>query len=142
MEKMFRLKMLYRILKLTKTDRILLYYIVFVLISALLILLFEPDITNYIDALWYCYAVISTAGFGDIVVHTFFAKIVSVIVTVYSTIAIAMLTGVIVSYYNEILDIKKNETITACLDKIERLPELSTEERKELSEKVHSYRLK
>lgn len=27
----------------------------------------EPEIHNYFDALWYCFSVISTIGFGDIV---------------------------------------------------------------------------
>ena len=49
-----------------------------------------------------CYAVISTAGFGDIVVTTFAAKVVSVLLTAYSIVVIALVTGVIVNYYNQL----------------------------------------
>ncbi len=136
-----RLRTLHTILRETRADKLLYSYILFVLLSALVILVFEPDIRTYGDALWYCYAVISTAGFGDIVVHTMFAKIVSIIITIYSLVIIAMLTGVIVNYYNEILSLRKKESLTAFLDRLEHLPELSPEELKDLSEKVRSFRL-
>ena len=68
---MKRLRVLRNILVRTKTDKILIAYVVFVLLSALLIVLVDPAITSYADALWYCYAVISTAGFGDVVATTF-----------------------------------------------------------------------
>ncbi len=138
---MKNLKTLYRILKQTGALSIFIYYMIFVFVSALLILLVEPEITSYADALWYCYAVISTAGFGDIVVHTFLAKIISVIVTVYSLIVIAILTGIIVNFYNEILELRRKETLSAFLDRLERLPELSHEELVELSERVHWFRI-
>lgn len=138
---MKNLKTLYRILKQTGALSIFIYYMIFVFVSALLILLVEPEITSYADALWYCYAVISTAGFGDIVVHTFLAKIISVIVTIYSLIVIAILTGIIVNFYNEILELRRKETLSAFLDRLERLPELSHEELVELSERVHRFRI-
>ena len=53
------------ILKRTKATQILSGYIVFLFVSAAIIQLVEPDINRYGDALWYCYAVLSTAGFGD-----------------------------------------------------------------------------
>ena len=69
------------ILKRTKATQILSGYIVFLFVSAAIIQLVEPDINRYGDALWYCYAVLSTAGFGDIVAMTFIGKLVSVFVT-------------------------------------------------------------
>ena len=110
---MKKLKTLYRILKQTDGINIFASYMVFVFISALLILLVEPEITNYGDALWYCYAVISTAGFGDIVVHTLLAKLISVVVTIYSLLVIAILTGIVVNFYNEILELRRKETLSA-----------------------------
>ncbi|MBQ6442690.1 MAG: two pore domain potassium channel family protein [Lachnospiraceae bacterium] len=136
------LRTLYRIMKQTSGIQIFTYYMVFVFLSALLILLVEPEITNYTDALWYCYAVISTAGFGDIVVHTILAKLISVVVTVYSLVVIAILTGIVVNFYNEILEARRKETLSAFLDRLEKLPELSHEELVELSKRVHQFRLK
>ena len=76
---MKKLKLLWMILKRTKATQILSGYIVFLFISAAIIQLVEPDINRYGDALWYCYAVLSTAGFGDIVAITLFFILVSVI---------------------------------------------------------------
>ena len=82
---MKKLKLLWMILKRTKATQILSGYIVFLFVSAAIIQLVEPDINHYGDALWYCYAVLSTAGFGDIVAITFIGKLVSVLVTIYTS---------------------------------------------------------
>ena len=89
---MRRLHVLKSILVRTHADKILLTYLVFVVIAALIIQIVEPGINRFVDALWYCYAVISTAGFGDIVVTTFSAKVVSVLLTAYSIVVIALVT--------------------------------------------------
>lgn len=136
---MKRLRVLRNILVRTKTNHILLSYIVFVLLSALLILIVDPSITRYGDALWYCYAVISTAGFGDVVVTTMFSKIISVLVTAYSTIVIAIVTGVVVNFYTEITELQRKETLTAFMDKLEHLDTMSKEELKEISSQVKKF---
>ncbi len=136
---MKKLRILRNILVRTKTNRILIAYLVFVLFSALLILLFDPSITRYGDALWYCYAVISTAGFGDVVVTTMLSKVVSVLVTAYSTIVIAIVTGVVVNFYTEITELQRKETLTAFMDKLERLDSLSKEELTEISSQVKRF---
>lgn len=124
----------------TKANKILVSYLVFVFVDAALIWISEPTIHTYSDALWYCYAVISTAGFGDIVVTAFMPKILSVALTAYSLLVIAIVTGVVVNFYTQMIEIKNQETLTAFLDKLERLPDLSEEERKDLSERVKRFR--
>lgn len=136
---MKRLRVLRNILVRTKTDKILIAYVVFVLLSALLIVLVDPAITSYSDALWYCYAVISTAGFGDVVATTFVSKILSLLVTMYSTIVIAIVTGVVVNFYTQIIEMQQKETITEFMDKLEHLENMSKEELKEISAKVKKF---
>ncbi|MBR1524607.1 MAG: two pore domain potassium channel family protein [Lachnospiraceae bacterium] len=135
-----RLITLGRLLKQTGTWHILASYIVFVFIAALIVFLTEPEITSYGDALWYCYDVISTTGFGDVVVHGFIAKLCSVVVTVYSLIVIAIITGLFANFYMQVIEERRQGTLAAFLDKIERLPEMTPEELKELSEEVKVYR--
>ncbi len=136
---MKKLRILKSILVRTHTTQILSSYLLFIFVVALVIQLVEPQIHAYGDALWYCYAVISTAGFGDIVVSTLIGKIASVLLTVYSLIVIALITGVIVNYYNQIIQVRQKETLAAFIDKLERLPELSREELAEMSEKVNQF---
>lgn len=136
---MKRLRVLRNILVRTKTDKILLVYLAFVLICALLIVMVDPAITSYSDALWYCYAVISTAGFGDIVATTVISKLLSLLVTVYSVIVIAIVTGVVVNFYTQIIELQRKETLTAFMDKLEHLETMSKEELKEISAQVKQF---
>lgn len=136
---MKKLRILRNILVRTKTNQILLVYLIFVLLSALLVLLIDPAITRYGDALWYCYAVISTAGFGDVVATTMLSKIVSVLVTAYSTIVIAIVTGVVVNFYTEITELQRKETLTAFMDKLEHLDTMSKDELKDISVQVKRF---
>ena len=135
-----RLRILRSIMKNTMADEILLSYIIFVIIDAAAIWLLEPSITSFGDAIWYCYAVVSTAGFGDMVATTFVTRLLSVILTVYSTLVLAIITGVVVNYYTQLLELKNKDAIAEVLDSMERLPELSKEELAELSERVKRFR--
>lgn len=137
---MKKLKILWIILKRTKTDRIILGFILFLFIDAAIIQTVEPSINRYGDALWYCYAVISTAGFGDLIVITFIGKLCSVLLTIYSLFVIAIATGVVVSFYGQMVEMHQKETLTMFMDKLEHLPELSQEELINISEKIKKIR--
>lgn len=137
---MKKLRIMSLVLKKTKADKIILGFVIFLLLCAFIILLAEPDITRYGDALWYCYAVFSTTGFGDIVATSFITKVLSVLITVYALFAVAVVTGVVVSFYNGCVEAQFKESKEAFLDKLERLPELSKEELEEISEKAKKWK--
>ena len=137
---MKKLKLLWMILKRTKATQILSGYIVFLFVSAAIIQLVEPDINHYGDALWYCYAVISTAGFGDVVAVTFIGKMCSVLLTIYSLFVVAIATGVVVNFYTQMVEMQRKETLAMFMDQLERLPELSREELENISRKVRQFR--
>ncbi len=137
---MKRLRILNAVLKKTKADKIVLGFVIFLLVCAFIILLVEPDITRYGDALWYCYAVFSTIGFGDIVATAFITKVLSVLVTIYALFVTAVVTGVVVSFYNGCVEAQFKESKTAFLDKLQRLPELSKKELEEIAEKAKKWK--
>ncbi|MDO5392342.1 MAG: potassium channel family protein [Eubacteriales bacterium] len=137
---MKRLKILWVILKRTGADRILSSFVLFLLAAAAVIQLVEPDINRYGEALWYCYAVISTAGFGDVVAVTFLGKVCSVLLTIYSLFVVAIVTGVVVNFYSQMVEMQSRETLTMFMDKLERLPELSKEELETLSQNIKKLR--
>ena len=119
---MKKLRILWGILKRTRADHILLGFVLFLLADAAVIRLVEPDIHRYGDALWYCYAVISTAGFGDIVTVTLIGKICSVLLTIYTIFVVAIVTGVVVNFYTQLVEMQQKETLAMFMDKLERLP--------------------
>jgi voltage-gated potassium channel len=135
-----RAKFLYRVFENTGTFPILTSFIIFIFVDAALIWIFEPTIHTYGDAIWYCYAVISTAGFGDVVVTTFIPKVLSILLTMVSVMTLAVLTGVVVNQYSKMVELRNKETLAAFFDQLERLPELDEKELRDLSEKVKKFR--
>lgn len=137
---MKKIRVLGIILKRTKADRILSGFLLFLFAAALIIQIVEPDINRYVDALWYCYAVISTAGFGDVVAVTFIGKVCSVLLTVYSMFVLAIVTGVVVNFYSQVVETHSKETLTPLMDQLEHLPELSKEELEAISQTIKKLR--
>lgn len=133
---MKRLRILKGVLKRTHADRLISGFVVFFLLDAFLIMLVEPGITNYRDAIWYCYAVFSTAGFGDLVAVTVPGRILSILLTVYTILIVALVTGVVVAFYNDVVSMEYKASKAEVLDKLENLETLSKEELSELSEKI------
>lgn len=137
---MKKLRVLHSILKKTKSYEMLFTYLIFLFVSAAIINVAEPDIHTIREALWYEYAVLTTVGFGDVIVTTFIGKTMSVLVSIYSIIIIGIITGVIVNYYGQIIEIQQKDTIAAFLDRLEHLPEMTEEELKEMSENIKKFK--
>lgn len=133
---MKKLRLLRGVLRRTNADKLIIGFVIFFLIDALIVMIAEPDIKTYADAVWYCYSVFSTAGFGDFSAVTFVGRLMSVILTIYTIIIVAIVTGVIVAFYNDIVSMKYKASKAEILDKLEHLDELSKEELAEISDKI------
>ena len=133
---MKKLRMLWMIIKRVKADKILYGFIAGFFISAAIITYVEPGITNYGDGLWYTFVAATSIGFGDLVVVTTIGKIATVYVTLSQIFVIAIVPGILVSYYMEVIHRREKESVTMFLDKMEHLPELSREELEEISKKI------
>lgn len=62
----------------------------------------EPEIERFTDGLWYCFAIVTTIGFGDFSAVTPIGRILSVILGLYGIIVVALITSIIVNFYGEI----------------------------------------
>ena len=58
------------------------------------------------DGLWYCFAVVTTIGFGDIAAGSLAGRILSVILGIYGIIVVSLITSIIINFYTEV----KNDT--------------------------------
>lgn len=72
------------------------------------VLTFTDDaFPTYWDALWYCFAVVTTIGFGDLTPISGLGRFLSVILGVYGIVVVALITSIIVNFYGEL---KKTES--------------------------------
>ena len=86
--KTFALEILFGLLALIATFSIILMYE-------------EPTMAYYPDALWYCFTVVTTIGFGDFYATTLIGRLVTVVLGIYGIVVVAVITSIIVNFYNE-----------------------------------------
>ena len=84
----------------------------------------------------------TTIGLGDVLATTLVGRVLSIFLSICSILIIAVVPGVITSYYVESTKLRADESSAKFLDDLERLPELSKEEPVELSEKVKKFNRK
>ncbi len=137
---MHRLTVLRIVLKRSGVNKIIVGFLAVYLVCAAVVLVVEPSITNYGDALWFLWAVSLTIGLGDVTAFTFVGRMAAVVCSLYALVTVAIFTGVTVDYYNEARQSQFNESLTAFLDKLEHLDELSQDELRALSERVREIR--
>ena len=65
----------------------------------------EDSIKTYGDGLWYCFAIVTTIGFGDFTAVTIAGRLLSVILGIYGIIVVALVTSIIINFYGEIKDV-------------------------------------
>ncbi len=136
------IKRMFRIINRTGMTKVFIAYILTLCIGAFLVTVFEPNIRNYGDALWYCFVASTTIGFGDFAAVGIIGRIVTVLVSVSGILTVAIIPGVVVSYYTEYLHIKQKETISTFLEDLENLPDLSKEELADISDRVKKFNKK
>ena len=90
-----------RIIRKTYAAEILLGMVVLIIAFSILLTLFDPGITTFGNALWYCFALVTTIGFGDITATSVLGRVLSVFLGVYGIIVVALITSIIVNFYNE-----------------------------------------
>ena len=137
-----RLRILKDVLKKTHTYKIVLAFLAFFFLIALIIWIDDPAITTYRQSVYYCFMIASSVGNGDVIVSTQLARILTMILSIYSVFALAIITGVVVSYYNAYTQMQFKESIESFMEQLEQLPELSKEELEEISDKIKKFRLR
>ena len=130
------------ILKRTGALKFLTTYIIIFAGVSIGVWIVEPNIKTPIDSVWYCFSVATTIGFGDMTAVTILGRAMSIFLSICSILIIAVVPGIITSYYIESTKLKEQESIAKFLDDLEHLPELSKEDLQNLSEKVKKFNRK
>ncbi len=85
----------------THAAEIIFGLVLLIVTFAMLLTFFEPNMDKFTDALWYCFAIVTTIGFGDLTAVTSFGRILSVILGIYGIVVVALITSIIVNFYGE-----------------------------------------
>lgn len=130
------LKLFWKIVKVCNFDKFLLGFVACFLLGAAIVTATEPAIETYMDGLWYCFVSCTSIGFGDFVAVTDVGRIVTVLLTLYEVLLVALLSGVVVSHYLEVVHARERMSATVFVDKLEHLSELDHDELVELENRV------
>ena len=99
------IKVLRRIVRKTYATEIIFGMLLLIVAFSLLLPSMEPGIKSFGDGLWYCFAIVTTIGFGDITAVSIIGRFISVILGIYGILVVSLVTSIIVNFYNEV----KNE---------------------------------
>jgi len=102
---------LFKIILKTYALEIIMGFLVTIVAFSLILMHYEENITSFVDGLWYSFAVVTTIGFGDIVATTLIGRIITVILGIYGLIIVAVITSIIVNFYNEMSGKKDQKNI-------------------------------
>ncbi|MBO4855842.1 MAG: two pore domain potassium channel family protein [Bacilli bacterium] len=96
-----KVKVLFKIVLNTFSLEILFGLLTMIVCFSLVFMKVEDSITTFPEALWYCFAVVTTIGFGDFVAVTPIGRILTVFLGLYGIVVVAVITSIVVNFYNE-----------------------------------------
>ena len=120
-----RKQTLVQIIKKTYTIEILYGLVTLTIATSIMLLTVDSSFENFGDALWYCFAVVTTIGFGDFAATSLIGRILTVILGIYGIIVVALITSIIVNFYNE-TKTDKETVIKETIEKLEKERNSST----------------
>ena len=104
-----KLDIIKNIIKKTYAVEVIFWLVLLIFAFSFVLSDIEPGIPTYLDALWYCFTLITTIGFGDFTAVTFVGRMLSVILGLYGIICVALITSIIVTFYGEFKDYSDEE---------------------------------
>lgn len=118
-----KLNLISKIIKKSLVNEILMILIILIILCSIYFTVGEPNITSYVDSLWYSFSVITTIGFGDVACVTTFGRILSVILGISGIVVVALVTSLIVNLYNELSKRREEDTLRKILEKEKEISE-------------------
>ena len=129
--KKLKLNIISNIIKKSLVKEIIAGLMILIILCSIYFTVVEVNITSYVDALWYSFAVITTIGFGDVYVSTTLGRILSVILGISGIVVVALFTSFIVNFYNEMNKRREEKTLKNILEETKEIEKLEEEKIKQ-----------
>ena len=136
---MFRLRMIGKIIRQAGLGHITLVFFAIFCLCALGVMLGSSSVETYGDALWLCFQTVTTIGFGDLPTTGALCRVSLVFLSVVSIFYLAVITGVVVAYCNQLIERQGHESMARITDELEHLDELSPQQLRELSARIKNH---
>ena len=136
MKKMKRIRLFYKILKSVHIMGFIYGFIALFFIASALLTIIEPQLKSMGNSLWFCFASVTTIGYGDYAPVTPLGRIITVIISIYGILVVSLLTAAIVRFIGAIQKIKLQDGIDSIVDKLENLDQLDKDELKKISKDI------
>ena len=98
-----------KIMRKTYAFEVLYGLIVLILACSFYFSIMEESIPTFGDGLWYCFAIVTTIGFGDLTAVSLGGRFLSVVLGCYGLVVVAVITSIIVNFYSEVKDKKEGD---------------------------------
>lgn len=116
-----KMKTLIKIVFKTFAFEIILGLLTMIVASSLVFMFFEENIPTFGDGLWYSFAVVTTIGFGDFVATSIIGRVFTVLLGIYGIIVVAVITSIIVNFYNETAGKKDSKELKEIKEEIDSI---------------------
>ena len=101
-----KMDIFWKVVRKTNTAEILFGMLLLIIAFSLVLPILEEDIPDFFSALWYCFAIISTIGFGDVAAVSILGRIMSAILGICGLVVVSVVMSIVVNFYNETKDLK------------------------------------
>ncbi|MFD1928803.1 potassium channel family protein [Sporosarcina siberiensis] len=122
------LKPVYSILKTNGLDKLLLVAVVLLFIIPIPIILVEPAINTFPDALWWAVVTTTTVGYGDISPITPLGRVLAVVLMLVGIGIIGTFTSAITSYFGNKSEPSHDKQVLGVIQSIEEIKNLTKED--------------
>lgn len=134
---MKNLELFFLIFKQTHMDKFLYGFVIYYIISCLILFWIDPSLETLGDAFWFGFMLITTIGFGDFTVTSVLGRVVAGLLGVYGIVLFGFVCGVGASYLFEKTRIGHNESVSEMIWQLEHLDSLDSDKISALKEKIH-----
>ena len=100
-----KMDIFWKVVRKTNTAEILFGMFLLIIAFSLVLPILEESIPDFFSALWYCFAIISTIGFGDVAAVSVLGRILSAILGLCGLVVVSVVMSIVVNFYNETKDL-------------------------------------